>query len=223
MNAQNTKQDPADDPKELPYPGYAREVAAMQRKIAEATAARGEPLPGASRAAFAGEPRKLHGFTFQPVTGWQVAILKRIDSPILDILKIYRSHAAELTAAAENPNEKAREKECAKLLKTIQAEILKKVAPEANAAIETVFAFVTDPEKCQDLLDNGRGHFTRAAQKVIGKLHPNILADLERACGEHYMESFSTALSVSPVPQEGSDEMVFTQPPARTDLAGGSK
>lgn len=215
------------DPHEKPYPGYARELAALQAKAEAAQRSQSTPLPGALRDAFAGEPLRQHGFTFQPVCAWLVAILTRIESPLLEILRIYRDHATELQKAIKDEGKGgAPHHRLQTLEKEIAAQILKEIKPGPDAAIETVFAFVTPVERCQELLDEDHKAFTAAARHTLGRLHPAKLADLERACGRHFSASFATALSVSAVPPEsGGDGSVFCPPPPapRTASAGGSK
>ncbi len=213
---------PALDPHELPYPGHAREMAAIQAKAAAAARTRGEPLPGPLRAAFAGEPRRLHGFTFQPVCEWLIAILRRIESPILDLVKIYQAHSAELTEAQQIVDPAERQSAMARINRLIAAE-QQAIQLKPDAAMETAFAFVTEVEKVQDLLDAGRKEYTMASRKLLGKLHPNQLADLERACGEHFAESFTAALNIRAVRKDDPNETVFTPPPAMMASAGGSK
>lgn len=215
-------QSPPLDPNELPYPGYAREKAAIDAKVAAAARMRGEPLPGALREAFAGEPRRLHGFTFQPVNAWLIAILRRIGSPIVDIVKIYRAHGEALAEAHKITDKKEREAEVKRIHDLILDE-QRKLEPAPEAAMETVFAFVIEVEKCQELLDRNRNYFTTSARKLLGVLHPNVLADLEKACGEHFAASFSTGLNISAVQKDDGGGTVFTQPPAMTESAGGSK
>ena len=94
----------------------------------------------------------------------------------------------------------------------------------AESIIETVFAFVTDVEKCQELLDGGG--FKKAALLAIGKkFHPAQLAKIERAIGAHFAASFVTALELEAPTKPGADGG-FTVPPAEqpaTASAGGLK
>jgi len=208
----------ADDPNELPYPGYAREKAALDAKVASANRGAAAPLPGPLREAFAGEPARVCGFTLEPVCGWQLAILTRIESPMLDILRIMGEYSGELKDVKEADDFK-------KLEKKIHARIQKEIKYGPDAVIETVFAFITPAERCQELLDEDRKAYTKAARQALGKLHPAKIAELERACGSHYTSSFATALRVAAVPPENSGgEINFPQPPAKgTASAGGRK
>ena len=195
------------------YVGHAADVAKAEQRAAEISRAAAAPLPGPLREAFAGEPVKLHGLTLQPVNAWLLAILTRIESPLLAIVEIYRRHGSAFATAAPEARSEIEAR--------IAAEIaLLKSRPEA--IIETVFAFVTDVEKLQELLDAGK--FTRTALREIGKrFHPAQLAQIEQAIGTHFAASFATALELeSKAPADGS---VFTPPPAdrQTDSAGGSK
>ncbi len=222
MNAP-TPTTPAPDPGELPYPGYAAEMAAIEAKAANSLRARSEPLPGALSEAFAGSPRVVHGFTFLPVTAWMVAILKRIGSPLLELIKIYQSHSKEIDAALQITDAALRSKELERVHVLIAAEQAG-IAMSPDSALETVFVFVTLASKCQSILDlvDGRKSFTQEARALLGHLHPLILCELEAACGEHFADSFATALRVAPVQQENGGT-VFTAPPAGTASAGGSK
>lgn len=186
-------------------PAQLQRHAERTSNVAEAGA---EAFPGPLRGAFAGEPRRLHGFTLQPVNAWLLAILSRIDSPLLAIVKIYRRHA-EAMAAAAGPEV------AAAVQVQINRDIEREVTLPADAGMETVFAFVTDVEALQGHLDRGRAEFTAAARKTVGRLHPAALSELEELCGEHFADSFKTALNVSAKEQPGaSNGTVFTQPPA---------
>ena len=215
----------ADDPSELPYPGYAREKAALDAKVAAAGKAKATALPGPLRAAFAGEPRRLHGFTFQPVNAWLIAILTRIESPLLELVRIYRSHAREFIDAGEIADAAERTAALERVNAAVAEEIEKEIKPAPDAAMETVFAFVTPVEELQALLDESRAKFMSAARARIGTLHPGTVSELERVCGEHFTASFTTALSVSAKAPENGGESVFTPPPATpmTASAGGLK
>ncbi|MDE2105496.1 MAG: hypothetical protein KGL39_50180 [Patescibacteria group bacterium] len=217
---------PSDDPTEQPYPGYAREKAALDAKAAEARRAASAPLPGALREAFAGDPRRLHGFTFQPVCAWLDAILTRIESPVLSIIAIYRDHAEEIQAALEIADDKRRAAELKALEKKLRSCVAKQVKSTPDQEMEMCFAFVTPVEESQQLLDQDRKSFTSAARAVIGKLTRQEFNQLARACGEHYFASFSTALHVvarQPATPGGAGEVFCQPPPApKTASAGGS-
>lgn len=217
----------ADDPNEQPYPGYAREVAALEAKAAAARRGRAAPLPGPLHEAFAGEPRRLHGFTLQPVNAWLVAILVRIESPLIEIIRIWRDHASELQAALDLPDKPARVAAVKSVHEAIRGEMKREIKQRPDDVMEIVFCFVTEPEKLQEALDEDRKTFTKAARKLLGKLHPKILNELETACEEHYVASFATGLSISAMaPDTPGDGSVFCKPPAgptsKTGSAGGS-
>lgn len=215
MNTQTTSPDklvPVTGPAE-PYVGHAADVAKAEQRAKEISRAAAAPLPGPLREAFAGEPVKLHGLTLQPVNAWLIAILTRIKSPLLDIVEIYRRHGAAFASASpeQRPEIEAR----------IASEIGALKSPP-ESIIETVFAFVTEVEKLQEILDAGK--FTRTALREIGKrFHPAQLGQIEQAIGQHFAASFATALELENKPT--NDGSVFTPPPAdpRTDSAGGSK
>jgi len=212
---------PMDDPTETPYPGYAREAAALAAKVAAAKRSQAAPLPGPLREAFAGEPRRVVAagktWAFEPVCAWLVAILVRIESPMIGIIRIYREYSEELKSAASSASA------LGELQNRMAVRIEQEIRPAPDAALETVFAFLTPAEKCQELLDINRLEFTVAARKLLGKLHPLDLAKLERGCGEHFSGSFATALNIGPVPAENTGGEVFLAPPPEpmTDSVGG--
>lgn len=167
--------------------------------------ARTTVLPGPLRDAFAGEPRRLHGFTLQPVTARMAAALQRIDSTLLRLMRI----------AQKNPGKSAQE---------IAAIAEDEIKPLPESGIETVFLFVTPGREVWELLNGGREKFRAKAMEVIGDtLHPVQLAELERACAEHFAQSFITMIEYAG-PKTPGDGTVFTQPPtSQTGSAGGSQ
>jgi hypothetical protein len=200
MNNETTKPETAGEP----YAGYQQEILALEKKLAELRAAAAAPLPGPLREAFAGDPPKVGAFALMPVTAGLVVILVRINSPLLDIVRIYRANAGLGTDAI--------------------ADIIgKELKPEPEQWIETVFCFVTEIRKLRALLAQGREAFREQALQEIGdKLHPTELAELEKACGAHFASSFATI--VEHEASKGSGGEFFTQPPAEpmTASAGGS-
>ena len=198
-----------------PYPGYAREAAALAEKVAAARRAQAAPLPGPLREAFAGDPRRVttggRVWTFEPVCAWLVAILVRIESPLLGIIRIAQDEMRQA-----DPDGRAMVE--ARIAARVEAEI----KPAPDAVLETVFAFLTPVEQCQELLDYNRLEYTVAARKLLGKLHPAHLAELERACGEHFSASFVTALNISAKAPEGGNGEVFSQPPPAPTMASAA-
>lgn len=206
-----------------PYPGYAAEKAALDAKVAAAQRGQSAALPGSLRGAFAGEPRRVtvegQIFTFQPVSAWLLAILTRLESPLLDAIRIVREEALAVKSSGDPEQLK-------KLESRIQRRVEKELKPAPDAAMCTVFAFLMPPEACQDLLDGPPKEYARAARGLLGRLHPTSLAELERACGEHFATSFTTSLSISPAPtDDGGGGAVFSQPPPapKTASVGGCK
>ena len=196
------------------YVGHAADVAKAEQRAAEISRAAAAPLPGPLREAFAGEPVKLHGLTLQPVNAWLLAILIRIKSPFLQMVQIYQSHAAEFATAKTAEGRAEIESRIAAKIAAIES------SPEA--IIETVFAFVTDVEKLQELLDAGK--FTRTALREIGKkYHPAQLTQIKDAIGQHFFASFATALKLE-APAVNDGTQTFPQPPAGPAMgsAGGS-
>jgi hypothetical protein len=220
MNAQS--QNPAAGPVfTLPadfteaYPGHRHEILTRLQREYDLAIARATPLPGPLRGAFAGEPPACCGLTFQPVNAWLLAILTRLNSPLLDIIQLYRAHAPEFAEASTDDEKAAVDKKLAAAVARIKV--------PAEAVIETVFAFVTDVEKCQELLDAGT--FRKSALAAIGKkFHPAQLAKIEAAIGRHFAGSYATALELESRPDTGQPPGFTPPPPAppATASAGGS-
>ncbi len=192
-----------DDPKELPYPGFAREKAALELKLAEMERASSTILPGPLREVFAGELPKLHGFTLQPVTMGLHPILVQIKSPLLEVVRILK----EEMARADDLDTSTTELKTAALKARQQraGERAQKELPNDPAAsVETVFCFVTPASELRRLLAIGRPALTERAMEVVGdKLHPSEFAELQQLCSAHYVASFSTALRHKAREREG--------------------
>lgn len=187
-------------------PDLSAELAAHQARQSALREAHAAALPGPLREAFAAAPQRLHGLTLQPVTCGLVALLTRMDSPLLGIIRVMRAHAGEDLSP-----------------EAIQALIDREVPSAPEAMIETVFAFVTPARECRSLLDQGRLAFREAAMARVGDvLHPVQLADLERAIGQHFAASFATQVDYEP---ERTGAVGFQSPPAASPVtasAGGS-
>ena len=192
-------------------PTQAAEVIAdlqkkQQDRNAQIDAAHSAPLPGPLRGAFAGDPPSLHGLKLLPVTAGLVAILDRIQSPLLRVIRL----------AAANPGKSGDE-----ISRLADAE----AAPEPEAAVETVFCFTQPPPRLRQLLDEGRGFFREIAMTELGDtLHPAQIGELATACGRHFAESFSTIVRFRSVDNGKSDGSVKSAPPIvqKTASAGGS-
>jgi hypothetical protein len=222
MNAPSPAAPGVDDPAEKPYPGYARELAAMQDKIRKANAAHDNPLPGPLLEAFAGEPVRLHGFTLQPVTMGLVALLKRLQSPLLAVVQVMREELTREDGADEStPELAARTREARLAAANIRIAAL---SADDEALVETIFAFVHPVDRVRSLLNAGRDKFREAAlAEIADKLHPLQVMELQQAVAAHYAGSFATAVQYE-ARQEKADGTVFTPPPAgpTTVSAGGS-
>lgn len=222
MNAQ-LNHPVADDPNELPYPGFAREKAALDAKVAAATRAASAPLPGPLREAFAGEAPVLHGFTLQPVTMGLHPLLVKLGSPLLDIVRIMREELGSQEGDAALTPEAASAARAERLQKA-QARILTEITADEEALVETVFCFVTATTELRQILAKGRDTFREVAMRTIGdRLHPAQFAELQQAVSAHYAASFATAIQHEAA--KGKDDgTVFTAPPAKpmTASAGGS-
>lgn len=222
MNAQSPSAPTGDDPNERPYPGYARELAAMQAKIAAANRAQSEPLPGPLREAFAPEPQPIHGYTLQPVEMGMAILLKRLNSPLLDVVRIMREELTRADDADESTPELAASARAARLARA-QARLAAEMKADDEAFVETVYCFVKPSAEVRALLATGRDKFREAALREIGKLHPVHFAELQAAVSAHYAGSFATAVQYE-APAGKDDGTVFTPPPAgaMTASAGGS-
>lgn len=197
-------------------PGHAAAVAKAEQRDRELAGAASAPLPGPLRDAFAGEPNKLHGYTLLPVTAGLIAILTRIESPLLDIIRVLRQHAFKIAEATTDEEKIGAQKEIAAIIE-------REVKPDPEQNVETVYCFIHTPPELRKLLDRGRAVFREQVMTELGdKVHPGALFDLEKACGEHFTKSFSTIVNYEAPPS--GDGSVFTPPPAapETASAGGS-
>lgn len=211
-----------DDPNEKPYPGYARELRAIQDKIARHAAASAEPFPGPLLEAFVADPVKVHGFTLQPVTLELVIVLKKIESPLLAVMKILREEIAREDGADESTPELAAAARAARVQRANER-MATEIAAEDERFVETVFCFVKPVAELRAWLRQGRERFTETALQTIGSLPPAAFAELQQAVSAHYVSSFATAVQYE-APKGQDDGSVFTPPPAapKTVSAGGS-
>lgn len=162
-------------------------------------------LPGPLREAFAGETPTIHSFTIRPLTVGMLALLTRINSPLLDVAKVLRLNH-------EKPQE-----ELQAVLQTIPP-------PDPEAMTETVFVFTTPAAEVRQLLARGRDAFREAALTKVGdKLSPAQMADLETACGAQFFLGFATVVEFEPLREDLPQN--FPSPPAAAPAmasAGGS-
>jgi len=167
-------------------------------------------LPGPLREAFADGSRTVGGHTLLPVTLGLTAILGQINSPLLDVLRIMRECMTEDVGVAGDSAE-ARAK-AHKLRMANADQRIAEIKGDEAAAVETVFCFLTPPAELRRLLAAGRDKFRETALAALAdKLHPVVLAELQRAIGVHYMASFATVVQYGAAQKEGE---VFTAPPA---------
>ncbi len=204
-----------------PYPGYHREVAALQAKVDLAQVVmNGNPVPGPLREAFAGELPVVHGFTLQPVIMALHPLLVQIDSPLLAIARIWREEFApkngEMPISDPVAAEADNEARCNHALARIASEI----KAEDYLLMETAFVFVRPEPELRALLASGREKFREAAIASVGQLHQVKFDQLLQAVSKHYSASFATAVNYEP-PAAGEGN--FRMPPASaTGSAGGS-
>lgn len=212
-----------DDPSEKPYPGYAREKAALDAKVLAAESAAAGPLPGPLREAFAGDPPSVHGFSLQPVKMGLHVMLVKIGSPLLDVVKILREELTRedgVDVSTPALSAAARQARLARANDRIAA-----MEADAEGLIETVFCFVRPLAALRKLWAAGRPAFREAAHAAIGDaLTAGQFADLQRAVSAHYAASFATVVKYEAPKGEG-DGTVFSGPPAEmtTASAGGSR
>jgi len=196
------------------YPGYGAEVAARAERLALVDRANAATLPGALREAFAGDPPSLHGFTLQPVTMGLHPILVRINSPLLEVVRIMRE---ELSREDETDMAARQQRAVARAAKEVQA--------EEETVIETVYCFVTPAARLRELLRQGKEKFRETVMREFGdKIHPAQFADLQQLISTYYVKSFITAIQHKAADGQGGGSPVFTAPPAdaKTASAGGS-
>lgn len=179
-----------------PFPGYNAQLAALEAKKAAAAKANAVPLPGPLRQAFAAEPLKVCGYTFQPVTAALEVILTRINSPILPIFAL----------VIECQGKPAEE---------VSRRIKEEIKPDPEALIETVFAFTRPCRELRALLDQSRAAYRDAAMDAVGdKVTPYEQSKLFESACRHYADCFATAISYEASQQPSTDGTVFTKPAA---------
>lgn len=218
-----------DNPEEKPYPGYAREKAAIDRKIADSQRAAAVPLPGPLREAFTDGTRTVGDYVLLPVTLGMTAVLDQLDSPLLQILRILREEFAKPSEHQDNPASTDGAAAHQKQMAAANARILKEVKGGPLSNVETVYCFLTPPAKLRRLLGSndeaGRLRFREAAMAELGdRLHPSELADLQQACARHYTDSFATIVQYNAKAPESGEDVFFSAPAAGTTTAsaGGS-
>jgi hypothetical protein len=204
-----------------PYPGYNAEVAARQERETLAARAGAAVLPGALRGAFATDPPQIHGYTLQPVTMGLHPILERINSPLLEVIRILREEMTRADGLDESTDEL---KSVAIIARQKRAgeRAVKEINSDQESNVETVFCFITPAPELRRLLADGRASFREAAMIRLGdKIHPAQFNDLQKMVSSHYIRSFATAVQHR-AKDHGKEGAGFTPPPARTASAGGS-
>lgn len=215
--------------KEL-YPGHAEELRQRADKVARIDRAQSAVLPGALKIAFgtdgtaevdcgpdaSGAATK---YKLQPVTLGLTTNLENIGSPLLETVRIMREELAR--NHERSPEEKLTND-------AVMADVHKKLSAlkfHGEQIAETIFIFVTPARKVRELLDDGRGasRLREAAMAEIGdKLHPAIIARLQHACVQHYVQSFATIIAYGvPPPEGGGINFQVPSPSEATGSAGG--
>lgn len=206
------------------------------RQFSNQDRAASAPLPGSLREAFADGPPSVEingrNVTLQNVTLGLVANLTRINSPLLEVIRILREELSKPDSLSASGGEGQGEVAAAaaahqEKLKAAHLRIEQEIAAQDEQIAETVFCFLHTPAQVRELLDrpDGRIAFRNAAMAELGDvLHPTKMAELQNTVAAHYSRSFSTVIGHGSGgrPSEGGE--VFIQPPPAktTGSAGGS-
>lgn len=176
-------------------PGYLDKAAAWQ---AAAPGAAADPLPGPLVDAFLPESVVVAGLTLRPLHLTDVAILKRLEHPIL--------------------------KEIAEALKP--AEERRPIPYQIEDALELLFAWSRPLPEVRAILAEGRQAFRERAMVETGDKLPlaavSDYAVIMEALAAHFCKQYATALSYRP--KSAGDGPGFPSPPASghpTASAGG--
>jgi len=176
-------------------PGYLDRALTL---IQGGAAAAADPLPGPLLDAFLPEPFRVIGLELRPLVPTDIALLKRIKSPLIDLL----------TASALNPDLPKPE-----------------VTFEEEDMWEIIFAWSRPLPVVRAALAKGRPEFREIALANTGdKLPMDVMLDsagIVAALAKHFSSAFATR--VGHAPAETGDPN-FQRPPAppRTGSAGGS-
>jgi hypothetical protein len=181
---------------------------ARQERLTRGAAA---TFPGPLREAFAGNLPEIHGFKFQPFRVGTLALLERIKSPFVPMMKILADNSA--VVEGESPADRSRR---------IYGIIETKLKPTADQLIEAIFILVTPTKMIRELLDRGLPAFSAAAQEKIGDaVTPLQFNDLEAVAMAHFLRAYSTLVEYE---ADTSGSTSFPLPPTApaTGSAGGS-
>ena len=183
-------------------------------------------LPGPLSEAFAdGSRTARRAQTLRPVTLGLVAILDRIHSPLLDVIRILREEMKKPVPDVDETTSEGRTQAHACRMKLANERMKTEIKADDESSVETVFCFLRPPAELRKLLAIGRQHFREVAMAQFGDIiHPKELDLLQQAAAGHYAASYATVISHEPggtrTPGEGE---VFTPPPAvpKTGSVGG--
>jgi hypothetical protein len=195
------------------YAGHAEELRKRGETIAGIERAQAAVLPGALRQAFGSNgATKCEGFILLPVSLGMTTALERADSPMLEVLRIYRKVMAD-----PGPEERSQ----AEMFREINR-LVGEIESEPEQVAETIFTFITPWRKVLELLESGRKVFRGAAMDALGEIHPEVVARLERGCVQHYVRSFATVVGYGVPPPEGGGAVFRAPSPSEvTGSAGG--
>lgn len=166
-------------------------------------AAAADPLPGPLLDAYLPEPFQAAGLELRPVVPSDIAMLKRLKSPLIELMKqSAAAHALPDSGAAPEP----------------------KVEFGDEEVWELVYLWTHAPRENRALLAKGAPAFREAAMAMADGLPMAVATqgrEIMNAIVGNYLRAFSTRLAHAPA---ASGEGNFPKPPAHgaTASAGGS-
>lgn len=156
------------------------------------------PLPGPLLDAFDPPTVVIAGLTMLPITAGHIAILQRIDSPLLRAVERMQSPG---DATAKDDDDEA----------------------GIEGTVETLYVFATEPRELRQTIAKGRELFREAAMQAVGDGLPlRLVGEVTRALGEYFARSFATSIEYEQSGGGGeSDQLIvggegFPSPPMKT-------
>lgn len=156
--------------------------------------ANADPLPGPLANAFGGELVHVGPFAIRPLVAYDMALLKKLDSPLYH----------QMLEAAK-PAEEQRQMDWTD-----------------EDGYEMVYQFSRTPSECRAALAKGREHFREmACQSVADIVDPMLLAKAVEVIAKQIQGVFETAIKFGAA-EEGETRFFQEQPkPTLTDSVGG--
>jgi hypothetical protein len=185
------------------YAGFTKDLEAHIAKSAARRAASATPIPGSLRIAFTDDPAPVCGFNLYPVVAAHIIFLQKINSPLIEAMRL-------LLELADKP-----EAVRAEALKRAQGVKNTETASEAAArlrteTVETFFIFTKPPAHIRALLKQGRDIFRETAMReIVDKIAIAGLQDIQEAIGEHFANGFATAISYRAKKTAGDGSMTI--------------